>query len=43
VDLSPVKAMDFTVAYSRSTHYHLNTVSFGVAVNMRSILRHPGL
>jgi hypothetical protein len=43
VDLSPVKAMDFTLSYSRSTHYALNTVSFGVAVNMRAILRHPGL
>src|SRR6266478_3489931 len=43
LDLSPVKAMDFSVAYSRSTHYALNTVSFGIAVNMRAILRHPGL
>jgi hypothetical protein len=43
LDLSPVRAFDFTVAYSRSTHYDLNTFSFGVAVNMRSILRHPGL
>ncbi len=43
LDLSPMKAMDFSVNYSRSTHYALNTVSFGVAVNMRAILRHPGL
>jgi hypothetical protein len=43
LDLSPVRAFDFTVAYSRSTHYDLNTFSFGIAVNMRSILRHPGL
>ena len=43
LDLSPVRALDFTVGYSRSTHYDLNTVSFGVAVNMRAILRHPGL
>ncbi|HXJ40180.1 MAG TPA: hypothetical protein VNH18_12955, partial [Bryobacteraceae bacterium] len=43
LDLSPAKALDFTVGYSRSTHYHLNTVSFGIAVNMRAILRHPGL
>jgi len=35
--------MDFTLSYSRSTHYALNTVSFGIAVNMRAILRHPGL
>jgi hypothetical protein len=40
--ISPSKAIDFTVGYSRSTHYDLNTVSFGVAVNMRAILRHPG-
>jgi hypothetical protein len=43
LDLSPVRAFDFTVAYSRSAHYDLNTFSFGIAVNMRSILRHPGL
>jgi hypothetical protein len=41
--VSPTKAIDFTVGYSRSTHYDLNTVSFGIAVNMRAILRHPGL
>jgi len=43
LDLSPTKAIDFTVGYSRSTHYDLNTISFGIAVNMRAILRHPGL
>jgi len=42
-DLSPEKALDFTVGYSRSTHYHLNTISFGVVVNMREGLRRPGL
>jgi hypothetical protein len=41
--VSPTKAIDFTVGYSRSTHYDLNTVSIGIAVNMRAILRHPGL
>jgi len=41
--ISPTKAIDFTVGYSRSTHYDLNTVSFGIAVNMRAILSHPGL
>ena len=41
--ISPTKAIDFTVGYSRSSHYDLNTVSFGIAVNMRAILRHPGL
>jgi len=42
-DLSPAKAIDFTVGYSRSTHYHLNAISFGVVVNMREGLRRPGL
>src|SRR5713101_9434885 len=41
VDLLPVKGIDLMVGYSRSTHYALNTVSFGIAVNMRAILRHP--
>ena len=41
-DLAATRALDFTVGYSRSTHYDLNTVSFGVAVNMRDILRRPG-
>jgi hypothetical protein len=36
--ISPAKAIDFTVGYSRSTHYDLNTFSFGVAVNMRALL-----
>ena len=43
LSISPTKAIDFTVGYSRSTHYDLNTVSFGIAVNMRAILSHPGL
>jgi hypothetical protein len=42
-DLSPVRAIDFTVGYSRSTHYDLNTISFSVVVNMREVLRRPGL
>jgi hypothetical protein len=42
-DLSPARAIDFTVGYSRSTHYDLNTISFGVVVNMREVLRRPGL
>ncbi len=41
--LSPSKAIDLTIGYSRSTHYDLNTISFGIAVNMRAILRHSGL
>jgi hypothetical protein len=43
LSLSPAKAIDFTVGYSRSTHYDLNTFSFGVAVNMRALLLHPSL
>jgi hypothetical protein len=43
LSLSPAKALDFTVGYSRSTHYDLNTFSFGVAVNMRALLLHPSL
>jgi hypothetical protein len=43
VDLAPARAIDFTVGYSRSTHYGLNTISFGVAVNMRDILRRSNL
>jgi len=42
-DLSPARAIDFTVGYSRSTHYHLNTISFGAVINMREGLRRPGL
>lgn len=43
IDIAPVRAFDFTVGYSRSTHYNLNSVSFGIAVNMRQLLRHSGL
>jgi len=42
-DLTPTRAIDFSVSYSRSTHYDLNTISFGIAVDMRSILLHPRL
>ena len=41
--ISLAKGIDFTAGYSRSTHYHLNTVSFGIAVNMRAILRRSAL
>jgi hypothetical protein len=43
VDLAPARVIDFTVGYSRSTHYGLNTISFGVVVNMQEILRRPSL
>jgi hypothetical protein len=42
LSLSPAKAIDFTAGYSRSTHYDLNTFSFGVAVNMRTLLSRSG-
>jgi hypothetical protein len=42
LSLSPAKAMEFTAGYSRSTHYNLNTFSFGVAVNMRALLSRSG-
>lgn len=42
-NLSPVRAIDFAVSYSRSTHYDLNTISFGITVNVRAILLHPDL
>src|SRR6266852_489388 len=38
VSVSPVRAIDFTAGYSRSTHYHLNIFTFGIAVNMRTLL-----
>src|SRR6266403_793584 len=38
VSVSPVRAIDFTAGYSRSTHYHLNIFTFGIAVNMRTVL-----
>jgi hypothetical protein len=43
VDLSPGKTVDFTVGYSRSAHYNLDTLSFGVTVNMREVLRRSSL
>jgi hypothetical protein len=42
VSLSPTRAIDFTAGYSRSTHYDLNTLSFGIAVNMRALLSRSG-
>lgn len=42
LSLSPAKAMEFTAGYSRSTHYNLNTFSFGVAVNVRALLSRSG-
>jgi hypothetical protein len=31
---SPTRYMDFSVGYSRSMHYSLNTVSFGIGLNL---------
>jgi hypothetical protein len=42
LSLSPAKAIDFTAGYSRSTHYDLNTFSFGIALNMRALLSRSG-
>jgi len=38
-DFSPGNKVDFTLGYSRSTQYRLNTFSFGVTVNMRGAVR----
>ncbi len=35
----PTKTIELQVAYTRSVHYALNTVSFGVGVNLGSIVR----
>jgi len=43
VDLSPGKTADFTLGYSRSTHYSLNIFSFGLTVNMRELLQRSSL
>jgi hypothetical protein len=42
LSVSPARAIDLTAGYSRSTHYHLNTFSFGITVNMRALLSRPG-
>jgi hypothetical protein len=42
MSLSPTRAIDFTAGYSRSTHYDLNTFSFGITVNMRALLSRSG-
>jgi len=40
--LAPSRTVDFTIGYSHSTHYQLNTISFGVGVNVAEVLRHSG-
>lgn len=39
---APFKATAFSVGYTRSIQYDLNTISFGVTLNMRALL-HPSL
>ncbi len=38
VSYSPTRYLDFGVGYSRSMHYSLNTVSFGIGVNLSSLI-----
>ncbi len=38
VSYSPTRYLDFGVGYSRSMHYSLNTVSFGIGVNLTSLI-----
>ncbi len=35
---SPIPQLEFEIGYSRSVHYDLNTVFFGVGVNLGSLL-----
>jgi hypothetical protein len=37
--IRPVKALTLQVGYTRSIHYALNTVSFGIGVNLGSVVR----
>jgi hypothetical protein len=41
LDVTPVRALDFELAYSRSVHFQLNTISFGVGMNLSSLFRKP--
>jgi hypothetical protein len=38
LDVNPIRALDFELGYSRSVHFQLNTISFGVGVNLSSVL-----
>ena len=40
--LVPTRTVNFLLGYSRSSHYQLNTVSFGVSINMAQVLRPSG-
>jgi len=39
-DISPGSVLDFSASYSHSVHFQLDTLSFGVGVNMSKLLRH---
>ncbi len=39
VGASPIHYLDLEVAYNRSVHYDLNTVSFGVGLNLGSLFK----
>jgi len=38
LDFNPVKFIDFDLAYSHSVHYQLDTISFGVTLNLTPLL-----
>lgn len=38
LDFQPLRFLTFEIGYSRSIHFQLNTVSFGVGVNLRSLV-----
>jgi len=42
LDFSPVRFVDFDVAYSHSVHFQLDTVSFTVGFNLTPVLRRHG-
>jgi hypothetical protein len=39
IDASPSKYLDFELGYTRSVHYDLNTVSFGIGVNVGKLAK----
>ena len=43
VQVHPVKTIDLFAAYTRSTQYSLDTVSFGVSLNLGSAIRSLGI
>ncbi len=38
-DFNPIRYLDFEIGYTRSVHFDLNTVSFGVGVNLGSLAK----